>query len=198
MKQLLIYILSYLIGTVSGAYLIGNKFLDTDVRKYGSGNAGTTNAMRVLGKKWGVITFIIDFLKGSLVTFIVKYVLKQDDLTAALSVLFVVLGHDFPFHMHFKGGKGVATTMGALAVFNFKLTFIAWAVWMIIALISKIASLASIGFFIALIILFSFFGIYSAAVKGVIVFTCLLGIYRHKENIKRLIAGNENKIGVGK
>lgn len=198
MKQLIIYIISYFIGTISGAYLVGNKFLDTDVRKYGSGNAGTTNAIRVLGKKWGVITFVIDFLKGSIVTFIVKYVLKQNDLTVVISILLAVIGHDFPYYMKFKGGKGVATTMGALAVFNFKLTFIAWAIWMATAIITKIASIASLGFFAAIIVLFNCFSHNTIDVNIVITITALLGILRHKENIKRLIAGNENKIGVGK
>lgn len=71
MKYILVIVISYFIGTISGSYIIGKLFLDKDIRKYGSGNAGTTNAMRVLGKKAGVITFIIDFLKGVAVTFII-------------------------------------------------------------------------------------------------------------------------------
>lgn len=195
MINFLVYILSYFMGTLSGAYLIGNKVLNTDVRKHGSGNAGTTNAMRVLGKKWGVITFIIDFLKGSLIVFVTKYLLKLSDEVTILAILFCVLGHDFPFHMSFKGGKGVATTMGALAIFDFKLTFIAWALWMIVVILTKMASLGSIVFFVAIALLFTIFSSYSIKILIVIYILSLLGIYRHKSNIKRIIKGNENKLG---
>lgn len=197
MKSFLIYILSYLLGTVSGSYLIGNIFLKVDVRKYGSGNAGTTNAMRVLGKKWGVITFVIDFLKGSLIVFITKYLLKLPDSVVMASILFCILGHDFPFHMNFKGGKGVATTMGSLAVFDVKLTFIAWIVWMVVVILSKMASLASICFFVALIILFTIFGDYSYGILALVWIISLLGIIRHRSNINRILKGNENRLGKG-
>lgn len=195
MKNLLIYILSYILGTLSGAYLIGNMFLDTDIRKQGSGNAGTTNAMRVLGKKWGVITFVIDFLKGSIIVFITRYILKLEDQVVITSVLACILGHDYPFHMNFKGGKGVATTLGALAVFDIRFTFIAWLVWMVVAISSKMASLASICFFIAVALLFTFFGNYSIGIKIVIYIIVILGIFRHRSNIKRIISGNENRFG---
>lgn len=195
MKILLVYILSYLLGTVSGSYLIGNIFLKVDIRKHGSGNAGTTNALRVLGKKWGVITFVIDFLKGSLIVFITKYLLNLPEHVIILSILFCVLGHDYPFHMNFKGGKGVATTMGSLAVFNFKLTFIAWAIWMIVVILSKMASLGSICFFTAIIILFTILENYSYDVLTVIWIISILGIIRHRSNIKRILSGNENKLG---
>ncbi len=195
MKIIFICLLAYIIGTLSGSYYIGNKFLNTDIRNHGSGNAGTTNAMRVLGKKWGVITFIIDFIKGSLVTVLAKYIFKLDDFLTLVVILCCIIGHDFPFYMKFKGGKGVATTMGALALLNFKLTFIAWAIWMIVAIFSKMASLASIAFFVAFAILFTISGKYELNSLLMIYTMAILGIVRHKANIKRILNGSENKLG---
>ncbi|RVU55173.1 glycerol-3-phosphate 1-O-acyltransferase PlsY [Anaerosphaera multitolerans] len=188
-------VLSYLIGTVSGSYFLGKIFLNVDVREHGSKNAGTTNAMRVLGKKLGVITFIIDFLKGVLVAFISKFLFDFSDEYTLLIILACIIGHDYPFYMKFKGGKGVATTLGAFAVFDFKLTFICWIVWMLLTIFTRIVSLASIGFFLSIFVLFTFFGFYSIYSKILIGIICILGIYRHKSNILRLLSGTENKIG---
>ena len=121
MNHVLTLLISYFVGTISGSYIIGNIFLNKDIRKYGSGNAGTTNAMRVLGKKAGVLTFAIDFLKGAIVTIIIRKLFGNEFVP--LGIFGAVLGHDFPFYMNFRGGKGVATTLGALALFNFPLTF---------------------------------------------------------------------------
>ena len=122
MKYILVIVISYFIGTISGSYIIGKLFLD-------KGNAGTTNAMRVLGKKAGVITFIIDFFKGVAVTFIIGRFFEKNLIP--LGILGAIIGHDFPFYMNFRGGKGVATTLGALALFNFPLTLICYIVWVL-------------------------------------------------------------------
>lgn len=193
MTYLVVFIISYLVGSISGSYIIGNLFLKKDIRKYGSGNAGTTNAMRVLGKKAGVITFLIDFFKGMLVVFIVKKLFGEEYIP--LGILAAVLGHDFPFYMKFKGGKGVATTLGALAFFNFKLTFICYLSWLILTIVTKMVSVGSIAFYISIIIIYSIYSGLSGANLIIIILIALLGIYRHKANIKRIINGNENKIG---
>ena len=148
MNYFLVLIISYLIGTISGSYIIGELFLNKDIRKYGSGNAGTTNAMRVLGKKAGVTTFIIDFLKGVAVTFIIGKFFGRNLIP--LGILGAVIGHDFPFYMNFRGGKGVATSLGALALFNFPLTLICYIVWVLGTLLTKIVSVGSILFFISM------------------------------------------------
>lgn len=195
MKFLFCLLLSYLIGTISGSYIIGSKVLNIDIRNYGSKNAGTTNAMRVLGKKWGVITFIIDFLKGILVVVISKYVFLFSNQYILFMILACIVGHDYPFYMKFKGGKGVATTLGAFAVFNFKLAFICWLIWMFLILTTKMVSLASIGFLLSIIILFTLLGDYNVYCDITIFVICGLGIYRHKSNIKRILNKTENKIG---
>ncbi|MBS5945707.1 MAG: glycerol-3-phosphate 1-O-acyltransferase PlsY [Peptoniphilus harei] len=193
MKYILVIVISYFIGTISGSYIIGKLFLDKDIRKYGSGNAGTTNAMRVLGKKAGVITFIIDFLKGVAVTFIIGSFFEKNLIP--LGILGAVIGHDFPFYMNFRGGKGVATTLGALALFNFPLTLICYIVWVLGTVITKMVSVGSILFFISIIIVYTFMSDLTTYNIILVNFIALIGIIRHKDNIKRIMAGNENKVG---
>lgn len=193
MNYILTLLISYFVGTISGSYIIGNLFLNKDIRKYGSGNAGTTNAMRVLGKKAGVLTFLIDFLKGALVTLIIRRIFG--DGFVPLAILGAVIGHDFPFYMKFKGGKGVATTLGALALFNFPLTLICYVVWVLGTVLTKMISVGSILFFVSIIIVYSFMSNLAMSNILIIDIIALIGIIRHKDNIKRIIAGNENKIG---
>lgn len=193
MNYILTLLISYFVGTISGSYIIGNLFLNKDIRKYGSGNAGTTNAMRVLGKKAGVLTFLIDFLKGALVTLIIRRIFGDEFVP--LAILGAVIGHDFPFYMKFKGGKGVATTLGALAIFNFPLTLICYVVWVLGTVLTKMVSVGSILFFFSIIIVYSFMSNLAMSNILIIDIIALIGIIRHKDNIKRIIAGNENKIG---
>lgn len=193
MNYILTLLISYFVGTISGSYIIGNLFLNKDIRKYGSGNAGTTNAMRVLGKKAGVLTFLIDFLKGALVTLIIRKIFGDEYVP--LAILGAVMGHDFPFYMKFKGGKGVATTLGALALFNFPLTLICYVVWVLGTVLTKMVSVGSILFFVSIIIVYSFMSNLAMSNILIIDIIALIGIIRHKDNIKRIIAGNENKIG---
>ncbi|WP_295149735.1 glycerol-3-phosphate 1-O-acyltransferase PlsY [uncultured Peptoniphilus sp.] len=193
MNYILTLLISYFVGTISGSYIIGNLFLNKDIRKYGSGNAGTTNAMRVLGKKAGILTFLIDFLKGALVTLIIGRIFGDEFVP--LAILGAVIGHDFPFYMKFKGGKGVATTLGALALFNFPLTLICYVVWVLGTVLTKMVSVGSILFFVSIIIVYSFMSNLAMSNILIIDIIALIGIIRHKDNIKRIIAGNENKIG---
>lgn len=193
MTYFIVFIISYFIGTISGSYIIGKLFLNKDIRNYGSGNAGTTNAMRVLGKKAGVFTFLIDFLKGVLVTFIINKFFGYNYVP--LGILGSVIGHDFPFYMNFKGGKGVATTLGALAIYNLPLTFICFLFWVFGTIISKIVSLGSILFFLSIIVIYHVFSNVSIYNLLIIDIIAIIGIIRHKSNIKRLLNGTENKIG---
>lgn len=193
MNYILTLLISYFVGTISGSYIIGNLFLNKDIRKYGSGNAGTTNAMRVLGKKAGVLTFLIDFLKGALVTLIIRRIFGDEFVP--LAILGAVIGHDFPFYMKFKGGKGVATTLGALALFNFPLTLICYVVWVLGTVLTKMVSVGSILFFVSITIVYSFMSNLVMSNILIIDIIALIGIIRHKDNIKRIIAGNENTIG---
>ena len=119
---IIIIVASYLLGNISTSYIIVKKMLGVDIRTQGSGNAGSTNALRVLGKKAGAMTFIGDLLKGMIAVFIAKIVaniINVDPITASyIAVVFVVAGHNWPALLGFKGGKGVATSLGAMIAIN--------------------------------------------------------------------------------
>ncbi|WP_036728717.1 glycerol-3-phosphate 1-O-acyltransferase PlsY [Peptoniphilus mikwangii] len=198
MTVLITIIISYLVGSISGSYIIGKVFLNKDVRKYGSGNAGTTNAIRVFGIKWGIITFLIDFLKGIIIVLLSKNIFKVNETLVLINILFGIVGHDYPFYMKFKGGKGVATTLGALLITNFQLTFFCFLIWIFVTMASKMVSLGSIFFFVSIIVLFLSFSSYNNIGLSIIFVIGLLGIYKHRSNIKRIINGTENKIGAVK
>lgn len=188
MNVVLTLIISYLVGSISGSFLLGKYYLHKDVRKYGSGNAGTTNAIRVFGKKIGILTFIIDMLKGSLISYLLmKY--NRDYLF--LGILFAIIGHDYPFYMKFKGGKGIATTFGAFFVYNPLWSGIAF---LILLLIGRFTGYVSVGSLIFLILNCAFQILTTSLNKSEMILLLLitiLGIVRHRSNIKRLINRNE-------
>lgn len=195
---MLYVIMSYLVGSISGSYILGNLLLKKDVRKYGSGNAGTTNAIRSFGKKIGIFTFIIDFFKGVLMMAFLKYILNLSEDLLYICSFALIIGHDYPFYMNFKGGKGVATTVGSLSILNFYIDLISVFGWILIVFITKTVSLASILYFIIVSILFIIFNDLSIIQTIMILCIGALGILRHKDNIKRILKGTENKIGQNK
>lgn len=193
MKLIIIVVLSYLIGCFSSAYFIGKIFKRIDIRSHGSGNVGSTNAVRVMGKKLGVLTFLLDFSKGIIAVLIGYWLLEYNG--GLVAAIFVVLGHDWPVFIGFRGGKGVATTLSALVILNFPTALISIIIGVIVAIISKYVSLGSI-VFLSLIPIISSMITESFNIQLFIttIILSLIGIYRHKENIKRLINGTENKI----
>ena len=123
---IIVAIIAYLIGSVSFSVIISKKMAGFDVREKGSGNAGTTNAMRILGKKAGIITFLGDCLKAVLAGWIVRLIFGNSHsemikMLVIYSGLGVVLGHNYPFYLHFKGGKGIAATAGMILAFDWRL-----------------------------------------------------------------------------
>ncbi|TJX16146.1 glycerol-3-phosphate 1-O-acyltransferase PlsY [Tissierella creatinini] len=186
--------LSYLLGCFSTAYLIGKIFKNIDIRGYGSGNAGATNVMRVLGKKMGVLTFLLDFVKGIIAVLIgIKISGYNGGLLAAI---FVVLGHDYPVFLRFKGGKGISTTIGTVALLNFPIALTSVIIGILTALISKYVSLGSIIFLIMVPIISLIFSPTNSN-NFIITYSILaiIGIYRHKENIKKILNKTENRMG---
>lgn len=184
---------AYLIGSISGAFLLGKLVKNIDIRNYGSGNAGTTNAMRIMGRKLGLVTLLIDIIKGFLAMFLLHPFISEKFY--CLIAVFAVLGHDYPFYMNFKGGKGVATTSGCLVWLNPKLGFASILCGIIMAITTKYASLGSISFLIFSFLVFNIFLPLSFVNRISLLFLCILGIYRHRSNINRLKIGEENKIG---
>lgn len=194
MNIILIIIISYLIGCFSSAYLIGKIFKKVDIRSYGSGNAGATNAVRVMGKKLGVLTFLLDFTKGIIAVLLGYRIMGYNG--GLLAAFFVVIGHDWPIFLGFKGGKGVATTIACFAVLNFPIALISVIIGMTVGLTTRFVSLGSIVFLTTVPILnIVYFSNFNKEFFIASIFLAIIGIYKHKENIKRLINGRENKIG---
>lgn len=194
MKIIFTVIISYLIGSFSSAYFIGKVFKKVDIRKSGSGNAGATNAVRVMGKKLGVLTFLLDFVKGIIAVLLGNLIMGYDG--GLLAAIFVVIGHDWPVFLGFKGGKGISTTIGCYAILNFPIALISVILGIAVGLISKFVSLGSIVFLISMPVLYLLLS--KEFNKNFLLLTiafAIIGIYKHKGNIKRLLNGEENRIG---
>lgn len=183
-------VIGYLLGSIPFAYIVGKKLGNIDIRNHGSGNAGATNAFRVLGLKGGLYAFIGDFLKG----FIAVYIgIMMTDLDGGLLTgLFAVIGHCYPITLNFKGGKGVATTAGIVVAVNPLMALILLVIEFGIIFTTRIVSLASI----TAALLFPIFSYFFNMGQSFIILSVFLGlfvIYRHRGNIKRLLNGTESK-----
>jgi glycerol-3-phosphate acyltransferase PlsY len=203
--KILIVILAYLIGSIPTAYILFKIKKGDDIRKYGSGNVGGTNIIRTLGVFWGLFTIIMDVLKGFIPVLISYLIYPEDLVLAAIVSVVAVLGHIFPVYIKFKGGKAIATSFGVIIGVS-ALPFVSNPVWMrilpifiilgtwgIVFAITRIISLGSI--VAAAITPISFFITkYPWAIVIAGFFYGLLTIISHRENIKRLIRGEEKKI----
>lgn len=205
----------YLCGLLQTSYIYG-RLNGIDIREYGSGNAGTTNALRVLGKKAGLVVFLGDVFKAIIAAVVVRLIMKgiypnEVYMFIAYAGFGVVLGHNFPFYLKFKGGKGIAATAGVVLGFLDPVIILACLVVFTVAVaITRYVSLGSILMvttFATMYTIFAVSGKYSfdlnvAASKEcmlesviVVIVMALMAIYRHKANIKRLINHEENKLG---
>ncbi len=194
---LIIIITAYLLGNISTSYIVAKRLAGVDIRTQGSGNAGSTNVLRTLGKKAGALTFIGDVLKGLIAVLIARliaYGVNLDDTTCAyIAVVAVVLGHNYPVFLGFKGGKGVATSLGSMLGMNPLVALLCLGFFIIIVAITKYVSLGSmLGIGLSPVIM-----MINHNTKGVLVtlFLTISVAITHKENIKRLLNGTERKLG---
>ncbi|AKL95601.1 glycerol-3-phosphate acyltransferase PlsY [Clostridium aceticum] len=187
--QLLILVIAYMLGNFSASYIIGKLSANIDIRNYGSGNAGTTNVMRTLGYKAAVFTLLADCLKGVLAVYIARR-LGSENL-AMMAGVAVVLGHNWPILLGFKGGKGIATTIGVALSIHFTIALVCVVIGIIILILSKYVSLGAIVAITLFPILLVSQG-WNYFVFGLML--CVLAIYKHRENIQRLRQGTERKI----
>ncbi len=203
MEIIIALLAAYILGSIPTSYIMGKLIKGIDIRDFGSGNVGATNALRILGTKVGVFTLVIDIGKGFLAVNIARMIIPEPtDLIIILTGLFAIIGHIFTVFLKFKGGKGVATSAGvfialipipvALALFVFVFT-----VWL-----SKFVSLGSILAALTLFVSELIMNIWISFVElEFLIFTFIIALFiiiRHKANIKRLINGNENKISFKK
>ena len=207
MLRILLLIIGYFIGNIETGYIFGN-LNKMDIRNYGSGNAGATNTLRVLGPKSGLIVFFGDFCKSLIPCLVVRYIFRDNVSLSYVYMLYiglgVVLGHNFPFYLGFKGGKGVASTAGIIMALDYRIAFVCLAIFILIVAITRYVSLASI------VVMIIFIGMSHMLVKTnygftdgsspmefrlLVVIIGFLSIFMHRANIKRLLSGTENKIG---
>ena len=192
---------AYLIGSVNFSIILSKLITGKDIRESGSGNAGATNMLRTYGKKMGALTLLLDVLKGVVTVWLVKKF--SDSLTLAyFAGLFVILGHNFPIYFGFKGGKGVATSLGVVLVLDWKVGLIAAVIAISIMALTRYVSLGSICGGVLFIIIEFVKALITGDVSAVrLICTVLIGgllIVRHHANIKRLLNGTENKLGAAK
>ena len=189
-KDLLLILIAYLIGNFSTSYLIAKLFAKIDIREHGSGNPGSANILRTLGKKAAAFTFLGDLLKGATAAYLGNAF--GGTTVALLCGIAVVAGHNWPIFLKFKGGKGIATTIGVIISIKPLIALICVSIGIAVLFRFKYVSLASIVGIIILPFTIIIYG-FNYFLFGLIL--ALLAIYRHHENIKRLLAGNERKIG---
>ncbi|CZR98141.1 MULTISPECIES: glycerol-3-phosphate 1-O-acyltransferase PlsY [unclassified Clostridioides] len=196
-SYIIIAVVAYLLGNISTSYIVAKRIAGVDIRTQGSGNAGSTNVLRTLGKRAGAMTFLGDVLKGVMAVLISELAARLvgiDTLLAGyLAVICVVAGHNWPAVLGFRGGKGVATSLGAMLAVNPVITLMCLAVFILVVVITKYVSLGSV-------VGIGCSPIFMIIVKnkaGLIVALFLTAsvIYNHRANIKRLLNGTERKIG---
>lgn len=214
MEYVVMLIIAYLIGSINFSILISKKRAGYDIREKGSGNAGTTNMLRNLGKKYAAITLICDILKGvvSIVIAIIIGKILGGNTNAALLVqiagVAVVLGHTFPIFFGFKGGKGVATSLGILLITNWQIGLICLVFGIVLIALTRMVSLGAIAAAVLFPILTLFIGenyyivpSFSGLGNGYFIFSVILAvivIFNHRTNIKRILNGSENKVSFKK
>lgn len=212
MEYIIIAIITYLIGSINFSILISKKKAGYDIRQKGSGNAGTTNMLRNLGKKYAAITLICDVLKGVVaigIAIIAGNILGDTNkaLLVQIAGVAVVIGHTFPIFFGFKGGKGVATSLGILLMTNWQLGLICLVFALVLMALTRVVSMGSIAAAILYPILTLFVGgghyiVESSGLgNGYFIYSVILAvivIFNHRENIKRILSGTENKISFNK
>ena len=206
---IIIAIIAYAIGSINFSVIISKKMAGFDIRDKGSGNAGSTNMLRSIGKKAAILTLICDVLKGVvavLIAVIAGKIVKNVDQAMLVQIagILVVIGHTFPIFFEFKGGKGVATSLGVLLMINWKIGLICLVFALVIMALGRIVSLGSVGAAILCPVLTLFIHYnYIVEASGIkyLVFGLILAaivIFNHRANIQRIANGTESKLSFKK
>jgi glycerol-3-phosphate acyltransferase PlsY len=200
-NTVLVYTLAYLLGSIPAAVWIGKYFHNIDVREHGSGNAGTSNTIRVLGWKTGIPVLLIDLGKGWLATMLPVFFKLTEPGSALMTNLQIlagvtaIIGHIFPAFAGFRGGKGVATAFGVLLALQPLLTISCFGVFLVVLFITGIVSVSSMSAGIAFpILLFLAFDTQSTMFRLFSIFVAIALIITHRKNIGRLLRGEESKL----
>ena len=204
----LVAMVAYMLGSISFSIIFSKKFAGFDVREKGSKNAGSTNVLRTVGKKAAALTLLCDILKGVVavvIAFLVGIAFEEGQINRPLLVqlagIFVIIGHTFPVYFKFKGGKGVATSLGVLLIINWQIGLICLVFALLLMALSRMVSLGSIVAALLFPVLTIFIGQNYLVPGNYIIFGVLIAlfvIFNHRENVKRLLAGEENKLSFKK
>lgn len=210
MERLLCIVIGYVFGMIQTGYFYG-KMRKIDIREHGSGNAGTTNTLRTLGWKAGAITFLGDCLKCVAAVVIARAIFSGSEIPGILLGLYAglgaVLGHNYPFYLKFKGGKGIACMAGVIITLHPVFVAISLVVFASVVLITRYVSVGSLVLMIAFVAQvvvcgqmggFGLSGMNLYEFYGISIFLAVLAFIRHRKNIVRLLQGTENKFGVKK
>ena len=184
---------AYLLGSVSFSYIAGKMVAGVDIRQHGSGNAGATNTLRVIGVKWGLIVLLADVVKGVLAVAFAHLITGGSLVAMTFAGLFAIIGHNWPIYYGFRGGKGVATTIGVLFTLGFMPALYAGLVGLVLIVLTRYVSLGSLVF----VTLTPIFAIAMRSPWYVIVIAfviALMSFWRHRSNIERLLHGQERKV----
>ena len=200
---IVISLIAYFIGSISFSVIFSRKFAGFDVREKGSGNAGTTNVLRAVGKKAAAITLVCDILKGVVaigIAIIASKIWKEVDVEILkyLAGFFAILGHTFPIFFEFRGGKGVATALGVLITLNWKVGLICLVFGVILIALTRMVSVGSIMSAILFPVLIVFMGGIKFEAIIISILIAMLVVFNHRANIQRLKNGTENKLSFKK
>ena len=203
---IVVSLIAYLIGSINFSIIISKKWAGFDVREKGSGNAGATNMLRTVGKKAAAITLICDILKGVVAILLAKLAGNiWNDLDGALLVqlagILVIVGHTFPIFFKFKGGKGIATSLGVLLITNWQIGLICLVFAIVLMVLTQMVSVGSIAAAILYPVLTIFISenyiVPGSYILSSIILAALV-VFNHRENVKRLLGGTENRINLKK
>lgn len=193
-------LIGYALGCIQSAYILCRAVGKIDIREYGSGNAGFTNTTRVLGKKVGAWVFVMDLCKVIVAYFLCSLIFA--DKTTELMILpgiygglGAVFGHNFPFYLGFRGGKGIACTLGLMLCVSWKIALITYAVGFVVFMAKKYISLASLTMAVLYPVIMIICGWFNIEAVILMFVLCVLAYIKHISNIKRLLNGTENKFG---
>ena len=206
--NIIIAIIAYLIGSINFSVILSKKIAGFDVREKGSGNAGSTNMLRSVGKKAAALTLICDVLKGVvaiLIAMFIGYIFKVENqsLLVQIAGIAVVIGHTFPIFFGFKGGKGVATSLGILIMSNWQIGLICLVFGIVLIALTRMVSLGSCGGAVLFPVLTLFIKEHYIVTQGsgYFIYSVLLAafiLFNHRSNIKRILSGTENRISFSK
>ncbi|MBO9635083.1 MAG: glycerol-3-phosphate 1-O-acyltransferase PlsY [Chitinophagaceae bacterium] len=203
MKEVLLIVIAYLIGSVPTAVWVSKAFFGIDIREYGSGNAGATNTFRVLGPRWGTFVMAMDVIKGVIATslyLLLPYYLTNEWDRTNLMIglgLAAVLGHIFPIWADFRGGKGVATLFGMVLAIQPLVAVCCVGVFLLVLYLTRFVSLSSILASVAFAVFILFiFKAEEPLYRAFAIAVALLVILTHQKNISRLIRGSESKVPI--